>query len=326
MKKRSLEQVLGSHVQDDYDKQYAYILELIQKGKIKPVKASPQNGKKPVLYTSYWIVEEKKDYSGYEYELLYETNPQISVDYYLQNMDTYLADREAVRQLNTFLNTKRGRLDIQVSYNERCFEIWGYEKFLSKGAGRTVLKHCGLDLHFLNCYPTAEPFAYYTASRETPQTLLILENKDPFFTIRRTMLLGKQDMLGTRVGTLIYGAGKRVLSSFQEFEISAEPYMKDKNNEILYFGDLDYEGIGIFENLASIFSEQSDIRPFVPAYLAMLEKAKASHKIPKSKEQQNQNISGVFFSFFKDETVYQMERILREGLYIPQEILNISDL
>ena len=105
-----------------------------------------------------------------------------------------------------------------------------------------------------------------------------------------------------------------------------EIYMKDKNNEILYFGDLDYEGIGIFENLASIFSEQSDIRPFVPAYLAMLEKAKASHKIPKSKEQQNQNISGVFFSFFKDETVNQMERILREGLYIPQEILNISDL
>ncbi len=325
MKRQSLDQLLGKRVEEPYDTQYQYIMQLINEGKIKPVKSSAKNGKKPALYTEYHILEEKKNYSDLKHELLYQTNPQISVDYYIQHPETYLQERVPVRQLDAYLRDRKDRLQIQISYNERCFEIWGYEKYLSKASGKTVLKHCGLDLGFLNCYPTAEPFAYYAASRETPQKLLILENKDPFFSLRRHLLTGHTTILGEQIGTLIYGAGKRVVPSFQEFAISAEPYMQSEDNELLYFGDLDYEGIGIYENLAEAFADQGSIVPFVPAYLAMLDKADAARKLPDTKEQQNRNISNVFSSYFDEATVVRMKKILEQDLYIPQEILNISD-
>lgn len=49
--------------------------------------------------------------------------------------------------------------------------------------------------------------------------------------------------------------------------------MKHPKNTIYYFGDLDYEGIGIYENLAEKFRSRWKIIPFVPAYQAMLGKA-----------------------------------------------------
>lgn len=48
--------------------------------------------------------------------------------------------------------------------------------------------------------------------------------------------------------------------------------MKHPKNTIYYFGDLDYEGIGIYENLAEKFRSRWKILPFVPAYQAMLGK------------------------------------------------------
>jgi hypothetical protein len=325
MKRKSLEELLGNRIQEPYDSQYHYIMQLIDEGKIKPVRASGKNGKKPALYTEYHILEEKSDYSGLEEELLYQTDPLISVDYYVRHPQVYLKERESVRLLDQFLKKRKDRLKVEVSFNERCFEIWGYEKFLSKAAGKTLLKHCGLDLYFLNCYPTAEPFAYYAHSRMTPQKILILENKDPFFSMRKHLLSGKDEILGEKIGTLIYGAGKRVVSSFQEFSISAEPYMKEAGNELLYFGDLDYEGIGIYENLARTFENQGRIKPFRPAYISMLKEADNAPKLPASKEQQNRNIDGSFFSYFDEQTVRDMKKILEKDLYIPQEILNISD-
>ena len=52
---------------------------------------------------------------------------------------------------------------------------------------------------------------------------------------------------GAEIGTLIYGAGKGIIRSFQDFDLCAEPYMKHPKNTIYYFGDMDYEGIGIYE-------------------------------------------------------------------------------
>lgn len=53
---------------------------------------------------------------------------------------------------------------------------------------------------------------------------------------------GHIEILDTEIGTLIYGAGKRILRSFQDFDLCAEPYMIHSENTIYYFGDLDYEG------------------------------------------------------------------------------------
>lgn len=60
----------------------------------------------------------------------------------------------------------------------------------------------------LNVYRTTEPLSYYTHTRNTPQNILILENKDPFFSMRNYLLNGHTEIFGAEIGTLIYGAGK----------------------------------------------------------------------------------------------------------------------
>ena len=324
-KRRTLEEILGSKINAEYNEKYAYIMELVESGRIKPVLASKKNGKKPALYREYWELEEEQDYSALKQELLFNLASQINITYYQHNLAAYAKERQDVLQLSSFIQNSAGLLAREASYNERSFQIWGREKFLLKGEGKKILKHCGLSLEYLHCYSTCEPFAYFALTRQTPQKILIIENKDTFFSMRRHLLAGNELLFGEQISTLIYGAGKRVISCFQEFAVSAEPYMLDAGNELLYFGDLDYEGLGIYEALAESFAEQGSIKPFVPAYLAMLQKSKGYQKLPTTKEEQNRNLQGSFFNYFSAEVQKEMQNILRQDLYIPQEILTLLD-
>ena len=343
MKRISLDDLLRTRQNLSYQEQYEYICRLIEKAQIKPVKASKTNGKKPALYREYWILEERKDYSTYIEEIKYTFSTMLSVDYYLAHPDIYEKDRPWVLMLNEYLKEHTDEIILQESLNERSFEIWNREKFLDREQGKKILKRCGIELEFLNVYRTTEPLAYYTHTRNTPQNLLILENKDPFFSMRNYLLnsssecsLKKQSIQSTQkqehtkifnveIGTLIYGAGKGILRSFEDFDLCAEPYMKYPENTIFYFGDLDYEGIGIYENLAERFKDRWEIKPFIPAYEAMLKKAEKVKMLPETKENQNRNISRQFFSCFDESTVRKMQEILEADKYIPQEILNTAD-
>ncbi len=324
MRRISLEELLES-CPGSYQEQYKQILELLERGHIRPVKASGTNGKRPALHRAYWLVEEKKDFHEMEEELKYRLHPAISVDYYLSHPDSYEQDRVYVRMLDRYLRERKGQLSYPESVNERSFEIWHREKFLTRERGRNILGRCGLDMEFLNYYETAEPLPCYSHTREVPQKLLILENKDTFYSMRRHLLEGGGHILGESVGTLVYGGGERLLRSFRDFGICMEPYMTDPDNSILYFGDLDYEGIRIYENLADTFREQWSICPFVPAYEAMLSKAPETVELPDTSPGQSRKLSGSFFSFFTECQTSVMAEILTSGKYIPQEILNISD-
>ena len=101
--------------------------------------------------------------------------------------------------------------------------------------------------------------------------------------------------------------------------------MQAEGNQIFYFGDLDYEGIGIYENLSELFNEEWKIIPFMAGYEKLLDKAVKAVSIPETKERQNRNIKNIFFSYFSTERIKQMKEILEKGRYVPQEILNISD-
>lgn len=325
MKRVTLEQLLGVRQNLPYKEQYHYIRKRLEQGDIRPLLASGTNGKKPALYWEYWLVEEKKDYSELEEELKYRMIPQISVDYYLKHLENYEHDRTWVLLLNDYLREQQDWLVYSESLNERSFEIWGREKFLSKEQGKKILKRCGLSEEDLNVYSTTEPLAYYSHTREVPQNLLILENKDTFYSMRRSMLEGHAEIFGVKMGTLIYGAGKGILRSFRDFDLCVEPYMKNPENHIYYFGDLDYEGIGIYEKLAGMFEKRWKIEPFCPAYEAMLHKARETERLPDTKEQQNRNIGTLFFSYFTETQLEEMKQILESDAYIPQEILNITD-
>ncbi|WP_207637887.1 hypothetical protein [Clostridium pasteurianum] len=67
--------------------------------------------------------------------------------------------------------------------------------------------------------------------------------------------------------------------------------------------------------------------PFIKGYKKMIDKAKAeSICLPKTKEGQNKNISEIFLREFDKEYRNEIEKMLKDGYYIPQEIVNITDL
>lgn len=327
MKRITLDEIEHNLHAGSYEQLCIYIYEQIQYGTLKPVKASKTNGKKPALYYEYWITDTNMDvdYSAYEEELKYKMSTKISVDYYLRHLDQYIQDRDWVLQLNAYLLQAQEPV-ILISKNERSFQIWGREKFLQLEQGRKILKRCKVDPSQLAYYETSEPLAYYSSHRRTPQNLLILENKDTFYSMRRHLLEHQEKIFGIPFGTLVYGAGKGILRSFQDFSFCVEPYMRAVENQIYYFGDLDYEGIGIYERLAELFEmQQYSIQPFTQAYEKMLEKAQTVRELPITKEKQNRRISERFFGFFSDQTAAKMKEILESDRYIPQEILNICD-
>ena len=124
-----------------------------------------------------------------------------------------------------------------------------------------------------------------------------------------------------------YGGGKSIYKSFADFVNYVEPYFKQEENKVYYFGDLDYEGILIFEHLQKEYANQVEILLFTQAYEKMLEKAEniGYQQLPETKEGQNKNAGNSFFQSFSPITQKKMRNILEDGKYIPQEILNERD-
>lgn len=324
MKRITLEDIELKYKPENYQALYNKVISLINEDKLKPVKASKLNGKKPALYKAYWVIEEVEDNSSYIDELSYKYVPTISTDYYLKHLGQYKEDRQWLILLNHYLKNNREDLKTPQSMNERSFAIWLREKFLKEEQGKKILKRCGISIDMLNIYETTEPLAYYVQTKETPQNMLIVENKDTFYSMRRRLISSDNEILGVAIGTLIYGAGKAVLRSFHDFNLCVEPHMTNKSNTIYYFGDMDYEGILIYEKLAALFQQEYRIKPFCEAYARMIIMAEqiGFEQLPPMKEGQNDNISGAFFKAFTPELAEKMKSILHSGKYIPQEILS----
>ncbi|MGL5085509.1 MAG: Wadjet anti-phage system protein JetD domain-containing protein, partial [Clostridium sp.] len=225
-----------------------------------------------------------------------------------------------------YIQNRQNNMEIKVSLNERSFEIWGREKFLQKEGGKTLIKKLGLSLDDLYIYETTEPLPYYSHNKNIPQNVLVLENKDTFYSMRRYLIKNCNKIMGTKIGTLVYGGGKNINKTFKDFSYCVEPYLAHKDNTILYLGDIDYEGIVIYESLKSVFEKGHNIRPFVDGYKVMIDKyLDRNISLPKTKDGQNRNISNVFLGEFTEEYICKINEILINDKYIPQEILNIND-
>lgn len=323
-KKITLAEISELYKPKDYPSLVDFVLANMEAGKIEPIKFSKTNGKTPALYNRYRIIPQEVNNEKYEDEIKFKLHPSLKIDYYLRNIDKYKEDRKYILQLNNYITYKNRLLETPVSTNERSFEIWYREKFLQKEGGYRILKNLGITKEDLNIYETTEPLTYYSHHKETPQNVLILENKDTFYSMRRHLLNGNDEILGLPIGTLIYGKGKGILRSFKDFTFCVEPYLADKSNQIVYFGDLDYEGILIYEQLALNFEGDIYIKPFIEAYRYMLEKSKGL-TLPKTKEGQNKNIGSLFLGSFYDKDRLEILKILGNNEYIPQEILNSND-
>lgn len=319
------------HPDMSYEELYGYVRGLIAAGKLAPVKNASINGRKPALPVVFWKYEDEKDYSEVYKELDFDIHPAVNTAYYRKHPEKYEEDAKMVRRLSNYLKDNSSLLSVKEAMNERSFEIFKREKFFQKEGGIKFCEKLGIDRSKLNYYETSEPLSYYSHSKEFPQNILIIENKDTFYDIRRYLRTHETDMLGVRFNTVIYGAGKGIWNSFADYAAGAETYFR-AGNELLYFGDIDYEGIIIYEHLVkeqwkSVQGESIVIKPFVSAYECMLDKAEKMgfSNMPDTKENQNPNIENIFLDYFSEDRKAKILNLLEAGRYIPQEILNEHD-
>lgn len=326
-----LNDIMSKHPDKDYNQIYRYITDLIEKGDIKPVKSAGTNGRKPALPLAYWRYIEEKDYSDILNELKFKLHPLLDTSYYRAHPEKYEKDKKDIQHLSDYLKDHSELLEIKETMNERSFEIFRREKFFQEKGGLTFCARLGISEEQLSFYRTSEPLSYYSHSKKNAQNIMIIENKDTFYDIRRYMQAVSNVILGIDFDTIIYGAGKGIWKTFVDYADGAESYFCS-DNKLLYFGDLDYEGILIYEHLVKHQWKNSAgkcirITPFIAAYETMLDKAEkiGIENLPLMKERQNDNIDTIFLKYFTEKRRVQILEILNAGRYIPQEILNEHD-
>lgn len=307
----------------DYNDLVIIIKSLEKQGDINKVVSSKTNGMNPPLYNKYRVITESVNYDKVR-EKIDKTFPVfLDRGYYLKNISNYLRDESYIDKLINYLRYNSDNINTPLSINERSLEIWGEEKYLKDGRGKTVLNNLGFSIERLNIYYSPEPFIYFSINKNIPQKILIIENKDTWYTMRRLMLEGQTNFYNISIDTIIYGCGKRIENALAEYKDTVEEYLY--NPEVIYYwGDIDYEGIGIYERLKNKYNKDYALKVFSVAYSKMLKKSK-EQTCPKLINRQNKNIKGIFYDEVQDlkkEIIY----LLESGYYVPQEIINYRDL
>jgi len=312
----------------DYLMFHAEIEEMVEDGLLSPVKASGKNGRIPPLFNKYRIIRPKEDYSEY-LESIRRLNPRLNISAYLKRPELYKKHRELLEGLSQHLWHQAELLEEPMSRKERSFSIWGREKLIDENFAllREVLRFNGLGEDFLHYYDTPEPFFEYVHSQSAEMSVLILENKDTWFTFRKLMQAsGRNVIAGQRVDLLIYGEGNKITkkAALEDYARGMLQRQAGQAIRFLYFGDLDREGIRLFFRTREANLALS-IEPFVPLYLLMLDLARG-REMPESPDKRDIPAAVEDFAQLLDCEPAGVMDLLKQGRYIPQEIINYQIL
>ena len=317
--------------ESDYDLFHSEVEKLVERGVLSPVKSSNKNGRLPPLFNKYRIIKPQEDNTCY-LESVRRLNPILNISGYLQRPELYKKHLEIVEGISRYSWFAQDLLKMAMSRKERSFSVWGREKLLDEHMAlvKEVLKFNHLDERFLNYYDTPEPFFEYHHDRGEPITVLVIENKDTWFTFRKLMQeTGKNCIGGTVVNVLLYGEGNKITKrgALEDYNAAMLGGQVDQEGRVgraarfLYFGDLDWEGIRLFFRTREA-NPSLELKPFSSLYRLMLELAETL-ELPKSLDQRG--VIGPlpeFLSLLGFPEEESLKALLAEGKYIPQEIVN----
>lgn len=327
-----IEQLLG----EDYSRRGGYagferiLKQLCDRGVLEPVKASGTNGRNPFLYNRY-----RKVSVGMEQVLrlnLINLHSFIRSAAYSKSPQAYTEDQRYILALDTFLKDphQRDSLGESISVNERSFQIFKDEKFLLSNHGRIFLQRIGRTLTDLACYITTEPFFYIdyrskqSVENQTDRyyTALIVENKDTFYSIKRSWQAGKRSIAGVTFDLLIYGEGRKIVGSFAFAQEISD--LVPETIQVYYFGDLDLEGIDIFGSLVAAFP-LIRIEPLTYCYQELIRLYGRNAPLRREKEQKLSAVhEETFLSYFTPELSLEIKALIHSKRYIPQEGLSYA--
>ncbi|HBW14534.1 MAG TPA: hypothetical protein DEF30_12025 [Proteiniclasticum sp.] len=297
----------------------------VEEGFLLPVKSSGLNGRRPALYNKYKILKPEKDHRE-SFEKIKLLHGRFDHQYYLTHPEQYERISEEIEELSSFLWSRSEELLEPMSINERSFSIFGKEKLLKSIENQfsSYFRMQGFSFEDLHTYPTPEPFFEYIHPSLKEGQILIVENKDTWYTLRKIMREeNKPVVFGIPVKVLLYGEGKKITRQSGRLREYMEEVLGEHQNDFYYFGDLDYEGISIYQE-AKEKNPEVNVKLLLKAYEAMLEE-KLQKAYPETRDHRTPraDLEG-FLANFSEEHQKKILQILEKGRYIPQEILNWS--
>ncbi len=303
----------------DYGDFVAEVRSFIDEGLLRPM-GKDTNGMSPPLHTRYRICREKEDVSSIQSEIM-RLGPEFYPSAYLTNLSLYHKHRELLLGLRNYVRDHGSELECPMSKNERSYAIWGNEKLLDSSLVQGMLRFTKWG-NRLNYFSTPEPYFDYLVTGADTSSILVLENKDIWFSLRKLFMEnpGVQRLYGQNFDGLLYGEGNKItrhnaLKEYVEEGFSSPP-------SLFYWGDLDYEGIAIFLKASASFP----MTLFVPGYMEMLKHSRERQLTTCRTVQTQPSDMERFLSCFDAETAFEIFKLLDAKLYIPQEICNYPRL
>lgn len=301
----------------DHEQLAKQITELANQGILVPIKSSKTNGNlKTPLYMRYTIcIKQTVQISSEEIDSLH---PRLTANRYLLRHRMQFENNKAfLCRLSEWLTDHKGS-DV-MSRRERSFSIFGDEKELDNHL--KLLECMGISGEMLGFYETPEQcFSDYIPVRKNKMTLLICENKDIWFNIRRLMYeCGACSLFGTKLDGVIFGQGNDITGK-EKFSSYAH-YLGADEVSFLYCGDIDRAGFDIYLRLCKA-AKDLHIELFLPAYQKILE---LSRRISLPDSSDGRCIIpeiGEILPLFTSDEQKQITQILQDNKRLPQEILS----
>ena len=304
---------------DDYASLGEQLEQLVQSGRIRPVKNAGRVAFRPFFFREYYLNDTISE-TIVDSSRLHALAP-VLLEYYISHAEHYVEDEAVLVSLSDWMKSDGEKEECSVK--ERSFEIYRDEKMLEGMDAQRVLKRCGLTYRDLNCYRTYEPFFLERISDHG--CALILENKDPWVSIAKAMKQKQTSLfLHEPVMYLIYGEGNKVTKDapsarLQDFISGLDP----KPDRILYCGDIDKAGVSILTRCQKA-NPELEILPFGALYEAMMERAPFD---PLDNEPVQDHKTKTYDRSFADlfERRDYVRTVLDHDRRIPQEILGLPD-
>ena len=330
---QSLEKYIMANYKDNqtylkhggYKAFYSQMVLLKENNIIKEIASSMYNGYNPPLKTKWQILSQVNN-SNWDKSKILKLSNYLDFSYYIKN-PSYQTDVEweYIENIYKFLVSRDKRE--WASIEERSLELFYDEKYLKNKKDITkgkygILNRLKITREDLKMKKYGEMFIYWNRGTRDIKRVIILENHSTFFSYKRVAEDGR-DIFGFAPDILIYGAGNKIENSFSFIEEIADI----SKIQVLYFGDIDSEGFGIYYRLKERYKD-INISLQKEAYKHLINIVNREYK--KTSKRKNQ----LYLDYFLEEvgdylginSIRKLKEIWHKDLRIPQELIDYEYL
>jgi hypothetical protein len=298
----------------DYNSFALVIKELMASGILIEKNPEVNNRKEIPLAYKFGInrYELRRDHIENIQNFRLQIQPVIDLEaYYTLSEEIWNRDLAYIKMVNEYILREKLPEDY-VTPQERSFHMVGDEKWIDEKGGRRLLERIKL-LDKLKIMNSGDPLMLAVNplqfSSKEEYFHLIVENKATFTALMEALR-------ETEFTSLIFGSGWKVVSNITMLQ--KQIGLKGKH-KLYYFGDLDYEGISIWNSLKA----RVEVQLAVDFYRELIKKPYS-----KGKENQVKNEKALnnFIKLFNDEEGKYITELLGNKGYVPQEGLDKEEL